>query len=315
MLLLALALLVVPCAGRPDALAQLPAAIPGSRRVVPPAGSDSQLDVASWNIEWFGAPRHGPRDELRQLANARDVVLGTDADVWGLAEIVNRTAWQRLLAAMPGYAGVLADDAMVRGGRRSYSPGEQKPAILYKPEIATLLGARVILSHADAAFAGRPPLEARFRVAMNGATDELIVIVVHMKAFADARSRLRREAAGTELKAYLDGIYPTQKVLIIGDWNDDVDASIVPRQATPYAAFTADSARYRFVTRTLSAARVSSIARYKDLVDHHLATDEMAALEIPGSVKVYRVDAWIPQYRTSTSDHFPVLSHYRWQPR
>ena len=314
-LLLAVVLLAGPCALPPVAFAQRPAAISGSRPRVPPAGSDSQLDVASWNVEWFGAPRHGPRDEDRQLANVRDVVVGTDADLWGMAEIVDRAAWQRLLAAMPAYAGVLADDAIVRDGRRWYAAGEQKPAIVYKPAIATLLGARVILSHADAAFAGRPPLEARFRIAMNGATDELTVIVVHMKAFADARSRLRRESAGRELKAYLDGIHPVQKVLVIGDWNDDVDVSIVPRQATPYAAFVADSSRYRFVTRTLSAARISSMTRYRDPVDHHLATDEMAALAIPGSAKVHRVDAWISRYRATTSDHFPVLSHYRWRPR
>lgn len=313
-LLVALLLPGASCASPPHAFAQLPA--PASARpVIPPAGSDSQLDVASWNVEWFGAPRHGPRDGPRQLAHVRDVIVGTDADLWGMGEIVDRAAWQRLLAAMPAYAGVLADDAIVRDGRRWYSAGEQKPALIYKPEIATLLGARIILSHADAAFAGRPPLEARFRISLNGVTDEVTVIVVHMKAFADARSRLQRQAAGRELKAYLDGVHPTQKVLVIGDWNDDVDVSIVPRHATPYAAFTADSARYRFVTRTLSAARVSSIARYRDLVDHHLATDEMAALEISGSARVYRVDRWIPHYRATTSDHFPVLSHYRWQAR
>lgn len=280
---------------------------------VPARGTASRLEIASWNIEWFGATGNGPTDETLQRARVRDVVRGTDADIWGVAEIVDQGAWNALVAGLPGYAGFLANDSRVTGGTASYGAGEQKVGILFKADVATVTSARIILAHADSEFAGRPPLEVRLRVTTGGVTEDVVVVVVHMKAFADEASRLRRQAAGLELKAYLDETLPTAKVAVIGDWNDDVDVSIVAGQPTPYASFVADAARYRFVTSGLSARGLSSTTGYRDLIDHHLATDELAALEVPGSAEVYRVDAFIPGYAQTTSDHFPVISQYEFR--
>lgn len=278
---------------------------------IPSRGTATRLEIASWNVEWFGASGNGPTDERLQLARVRDVVRGTDADIWGMAEIVDEGAWNLLVAGLPGYAGFLASDARVAGGSASYSRGEQKVGILFKADVATVTGARIILANADSEFAGRPPLEVRLRVTSGGVTEDIVVVVLHMKAFADESSRLRRQAAAEELKAYLDAVRPVDKVAVIGDWNDDVDVSIVPGQTTPYATFVSDASRYRFVTGSLSERGISSTTGYRDLIDHHLATNELAALEVPGSAEVYRVDAYIPDFARTTSDHFPVISHYR----
>ena len=90
---------------------------------------------------------------------------------------------------------------------------------------------------------------------------------------------------------------------------DDVDASIVRGLPTPYASLVRDP-DYRFVTALLSARRVSSTVGHAELVDHHLASDEMAALEVPGSAEVYRLERYVPDFARTTSDHYPVLSHY-----
>lgn len=279
--------------------------------VVPPRGVATGLEIASWNVEWFGAPKNGPADEALQSARVRDVIRGTDADIWGMAEIVDEGAWHALIAELPGYSGFLANDARVTGGSRSYGAREQKVGILYKADVATVTGARVILAHADTYFAGRPPLEVRMRVTSGRVTEDIVIVILHMKAFADEASRLRRQSAARELKTYLDQVRPNDLVAVVGDWNDDVDVSIVPGQPTPFAAFVADPRQYRFVTGGLSARRISSTTGYRDLVDHHLATNELGALEVTGSAEVYRVDAFIPEYGRTTSDHFPVISHYR----
>ena len=64
--------------------------------VIPGKGTTSTLDVASWNIEWFGDTNNGPGNETLQLQNARDVISGTDFDVWGVAEIVSNSQWNSL---------------------------------------------------------------------------------------------------------------------------------------------------------------------------------------------------------------------------
>ncbi|MBA3670950.1 MAG: endonuclease/exonuclease/phosphatase family protein [Gemmatimonadaceae bacterium] len=278
--------------------------------VVPPEGTATSLDVANWNIEWFGDAANGPTNETLQQSNVKDVIAGTDADIWGLEEVVSATAWATLKAGLPGYAGILSNDANVVNGSAYYSSTEQKVALLYKTSIATLQSAKIILTANDYDFAGRPPMEVKLSVVLNGTTEDLVVIVLHMKAFNDDVSWQRRQNAGIALKSYLDTTYPTQKVMVIGDWNDDVDTSITPGKPTPYANFVSDTARYRFPTKALTDAGISSSVNYPDMIDHQLETNEQLADYIAGSVKVIRADQYIASYGTTTTDHYPVLSRY-----
>jgi hypothetical protein len=82
---------------------------------IPARGDAATLDIASWNLEWFGDPANGPADEALQLQNARDVIAGTDFDLWGLVEVVDAARWASL-ESLPGYAGILANDPTVIDG-------------------------------------------------------------------------------------------------------------------------------------------------------------------------------------------------------
>jgi endonuclease/exonuclease/phosphatase family metal-dependent hydrolase len=285
----------------PDAPAQV---------VIPAKGSATTLDVAGWNIEWFGSTGSGPTNETLQASNAKDIILGTDFDIWGVAEIADQTAWNNLESQLTGYTGFLASESVVTSGSTYYSAGEQRVGILYKSSLATLLGAKIILTANDADFAGRPPLEVKLRVTLNGATEDIVVIVLHMKAFDDVPSWQKRQNASNALKSYLDTNYPTQKVLVVGDWNDDVDTSITSGQATPYQNFVSDAVDYAFPTLALSLAGVSSTTSFTDMIDHHLNTNELNATLVAGSAEVYRVDSYISSYDATTSDHYPVLTRY-----
>lgn len=275
---------------------------------VPARGTAATLDFVSWNVEWFGDTGNGPSDEHQQLVNVAEVIAGTDADIWGLQEVVSRVYFDSLLMKLPGYAGLLATAPAVTGGSTYYNANEQKVALLYKTADASLIGARVILTQNDADFAGRPPLEAKLR--LTGTADTAVVIVLHMKAFADVESQERRARASGALKTYLDATYPTQRVWVIGDWNDDLDTSITAGRPSPFRNFLDDPARYSFPTKALTEARISSTVRYADPVDHHLVTNEAAARFVTGSATAYRIDAYIPRYSDTTSDHYPVLTRY-----
>ncbi|HVG44858.1 MAG TPA: endonuclease/exonuclease/phosphatase family protein, partial [Longimicrobium sp.] len=287
-------------------------AVPGgpSLVVVPAQGTAATLDVGSWNIEWFGDGANGPSNDALQLSNVKDVIAGADLDVWGVEEVVDGVEWSSLKSQLTGYTGILSNDASVTSGSTYYGATEQKVGLLFKTSLATVLSSKIILTANDADFAGRPPLEVKLRITLNGSTEDVVFIVLHMKAFNDVPSWQKRQNASTALKNYIDTTWPTQKVVVLGDWNDDVDTSITAGQASPYANFVSDAADYTFPTGALSAAGVASTVSFSDMIDHHLDTNELYATYVAGSAQVFRADTYIASYGTTTSDHYPVVTRY-----
>lgn len=276
---------------------------------IPAQGRASTLDLATWNLLHFGSAGLGPRDETLQLARIRDVILGTDADVWGVQEVARADAFASLLSHLPGYAGLLANDTSVVGGTDSYGSGEIKVGLIFKSSTVEVTGARIILSELDHEFAGRPPLEVRVRLSHGGVQHVAVVIVLHAKANSQVASWERRTAAAAGLKNYLDSALADDIVLVPGDWNDDVDESITSGHDTPYRAFV-DAPDWIFPTAALTSAGATSILGYDDVIDHILASDEIMAWYEPGSALVHRVDQHIPDYEDTTSDHLPVLVRF-----
>ncbi|RYZ42090.1 MAG: endonuclease [Myxococcaceae bacterium] len=278
--------------------------------------------VGHWNLEWFGAPNQGPprstsdgglTDDL-QVAGAREVLGSVSAHVWGLVEMVDTVDFDTLKAGLPGYTGFLANNpTYVLSGTSLYSAGEQKPGILYDSSL-TYRSAQIILTAQAADFGGRPPLRVDFTTRIHGEDAPLVVIVVHMKAFEDMTSYGQRLRSSAALKNYLDVWLPEARVLVIGDWNDDLDHSISTENGTalptPFANFLDDPTHYTFITQTLTLSNTRTTVEYDDVIDHTLATDEMTVEAVPGAVQVLRPDMTLPDYAGAVSDHFPVLSRY-----
>ena len=303
--LFALAACEAPTAARPRAVPGGPSLV-----VVPAQGTAATLDVGSWNIEWFGDGANGPSNDALQLSNVKDVIAGADLDVWGVEEVVDGVEWSSLKSQLTGYTGILSNDASVTSGSTYYGATEQKVGLLFKTSLATVLSSKIILTANDADFAGRPPLEVKLRITLNGSTEDVVFIVLHMKAFNDVTSWQKRQNASTALKSYIDTNYPTQKVVVLGDWNDDVDTSITAGQASPYANFVSDAADYAFPTKALSDSGVASTVSFSDMIDHHLNTNELYATFVAGSAQVFRADTYVASYGTTTSDHYPVITRY-----
>ena len=278
---------------------------------IPARGTPATLDVATWNLLHFGAPNQGPRDEVLQLARVRDVIRGTDADLWGLQEVSSATAFASLVSQLPGYAGLLANDSSVTDGPDFYTGSEQKVALIYKTAIVEVTGARVVLTDFDYEFAGRPPLQVQVRLTLAGTAVDAVVMVLHAKATAEVASWERRAAGAVALKDYIDATWPDDLVLIPGDWNDDVDESITSGRDTPYRPLVDAAPVWVFPTAELSAAGVNSILGFSEVIDHILASDEAMTWYEPASALVYRVDDHIPEYEDTTSDHLPVLVRFR----
>ncbi len=280
--------------------------------IVPALGTAATFDVVTWNIKHFGEPDEGPTDDQRQLRRVRDVILGIDADLWGVQEIADGAGFAALLAELPDYDGLLATDPLVGDGAAYYQDFdlERKVGLVYKRDMVEVLDARIVLTDLEFEFAGRPPLEARVRVTSQGVTRDVIVVVLHTKSDDQVTSWERRAAAGAGLKAHLDTAWPDEPVLVLGDWNDDVGTSITPGRDSPYRPFVDDATSWIFVSAPLTAAGQTSIIGYPNVIDHILASDEAVAWYEPESVLVYRVDEFIPDYASTTSDHLPVVARF-----
>ena len=99
---------------------------------IPAQGTASTLDVVTWNLLYFGSPGAGPTDEKLQMARIRDVIKGTDADLWSVQEVTSNETFDELLSHLPGYAGLLSNGSNVTHGSDYYTGGEQKVGIIYK---------------------------------------------------------------------------------------------------------------------------------------------------------------------------------------
>ena len=278
------------------------------------AGTALTFNVANWNIEWFGDPNYGPTDDTLQLNNVHAVIADAGMDFWGLQELVDGTEFTALKQKLPGYDGFMANDSRVTYGANYYSVGEQKVGVLFRSDVVSVQKAELILTAYGTEFAGRPPLRVDLRITRNGSSVDVVAIVLHMKAFADSTSYQHRKDAAVLLKRYLDTQLPAARVLVLGDWNDDVDVSITRDSTsssylpTPYQNFLDDSASYTFVTRPLSLAGQRSTVSHSQFIDHQLASNELMASYESNSTRILTPSIY--QYGSNTSDHYPVLSRF-----
>jgi endonuclease/exonuclease/phosphatase family metal-dependent hydrolase len=270
---------------------------------IPPFGQPDTLDVATWNMEWFGSSNEGPGDEERQLAGARALVAGLDLDLWAVEEVVSADQFDDLLAGLP-YAGLLANHPSVEGNS-SYSAGEQKVGIIYRPDLLELVEARTILREHNWDFAGRPPLEVTLRDA-GGSTFH--VIVFHAKAARAFTDWERRRDGSLALAEYLAGERAGDDVILIGDYNDDLDESTRgPSTPSPYANLAAS---WFFATWAIAVADEPTTQFSDQPIDHALAAGALADAYVDGSAEVFRADDYIDDFGWTVSDHFPVMMRF-----
>src|SRR5690606_3956608 len=110
-----------------------------------------QLEVATWNLEWFGSTEFGPDDEERQLQNVARVIAGAQFDLWALQEIDDVHAFDALVARLgPAYNGFVGTSST------NFLLG-----FIYRRAVMRPLRASDAWMYAQrSVFAGRPPLLA-----------------------------------------------------------------------------------------------------------------------------------------------------------
>jgi len=283
------------------------------------------LEVVNWNVEWFGSPAagFGPDDKNLQYTNVQSVLGQLNADVFALLEVVDTLRLNTLVASMPGYAYRVADfgSAADNSSDPDYRLA-QKLAFVYRtsviknPQFTSFFRSTQGTSYSNWS-SGRFPFVMQADVLLNGVTKPVTFVAIHAKANTDpvVTSYNRRKAGADELKAKLDTDYAGQNVVILGDFNDDLDVTITAGIAPPitsYSAFTADAVNYPSPTlQELSLTGQKSTVGYNDVIDHVVTTNELYDYYIKGTTEIQTgVASTIANYGSTTSDHYPVLTRY-----
>lgn len=287
------------------------------------------LEVVNWNMEWFGDtdPTLGPINDDLQQQNAETVLKTVGADIYGLVEVVDEARLAAIVSHMPGYSYVICNYGShvnppdPTGGPLS---GAQKEAFVYKTSMFSNIKTRPLINNTNTSStsynnwsSGRYPFLFTADVTLNCVTKKVNFVLIHAKANTSptATSYARRQSAATELHDTLNTYFPNDNIIILGDFNDDLDQSITAGfTTTSYSAFTADPANFFSPTLALSLAGKKSTVSYNDIIDHVVLSNEMQPFYMPATANILTdVASLIPNYGKTTTDHYPVFTRYQFK--
>lgn len=286
--------------------------LPAVAQEVTAVGTGATFDVATWNVEWFGAA-NGPSDDDRQLDHVEAVIEGAGVDLWALQEVADVDAFERLLDSLgTAFDGFYRDNAS-----RNVT---QRLAFVYDPEVVQVRRVEQILTpQYDHAFAFRPPLKVDLDVVLPDTIVALTVITLHMKAGGDGQDYERRREAAVRLKNRIDVFYPNARLVVLGDFNDELGRSIAGGRTSPYDVFLEDTDAYRFLTQPLDEHNTptwcgnSASCTSGSTLDHILITDELFSA-VETADRYVELTQEVEDYVFTTSDHLPVYARFSFEP-
>lgn len=284
---------------------------------------DLSLDVVTWNIAWFGGTNGPPDDELQQEL-ARIVMDSLGADLYLLQEIVDSVRLGNLTRSLQNgpYDYRIA---LYASGTSTATNGTwrsaQKMAYIYKRNLFSNITTRPFTSTSTFTenrfnwASGRYPFLMEADVRIDGITKRVVFINVHAKAEQGVTSDYFRRLGGASLMYdSLNAVYPTQHILVMGDYNDDLDetiSTVAGTTLTPYHRFMEDPLRYEPISYWNTLRGENSFIGFPNVIDHAIVSNEMQLDYVPFSCIIRREAVnWVPNYRNNLTEHLPVISRF-----
>lgn len=290
------------------------------------------LDVVTWNIEWFGSTSNGPSNVNLQLENVKKVIEDLDADIYAFQEIASLSRFNQLVDALPGYGGVVSPAASAGG---DFAEEAQKLTYLFKLETIDTLQTKVLLTGVTPDLlvdypstpnrfwaSGRLPFLMEIQTKKNGVRKTINMINVHTRSngggesAANPRYAMRRYDVNV-LKDTLDAQFANVPLIILGDFNDDLDETVADFNAptvgtteTSFINFINDPENYTPITISLSNAGLRTFPSFENVIDHIMISNEMNESWLVNSERIYYPYDLIPNYDNTTSDHLPVKARF-----
>ncbi len=322
-------------------LPRIGADVPCAETFVPPGDTlgipkDDTFDIVAWNIEWFGnennaPPAGNPMSDAIQRDSVLAVLAELDADVYTVEEIADDALFEEMVGLLPGYDFVLSDAVSYPAG----DPPFQKVGFIYKTETVNPIRTRALLKTIhpsynggdDSALVGYPSETNRFYasgrlpflmtadVTINGVTEQLDIIALHARANSSNQPQNRYDMRKFDvevLKDSLDAQFADRNVILLGDYNDDVDETVadVSTTVSSFESYVADADNYTVITEVLSEQGFRSFVSRENMIDHITFTNELSAEYINNSVSVH-YEFYDSDYARTASDHFPVSARFK----
>ncbi len=245
---------------------------------------ESSFDILTWNMEEF------PKRGINTIENTAAIISALDADLIAIQEITGINDFNNLVANLEGWSGFV------------HQSNGLNLAYIYKEDEVNLTGDPQPLFQDESYPFPRPPL---FASATHNSGLSLFLINIHLKCCDGKENENRRRLAAMLLKEYIDDKLPHEKVIVLGDFNDEISISATPGDV--FYAFIADSLNYRFADLEIaSGTQVNwSYPGWPSHIDHILITDELFALGMTTTTLAF--DICDEDYFSYISDHRPLM--------
>ena len=259
-------------------------------------GTDSTLDIVSWNIEWF------PKNGQTTINNVKNIVLAIDAEIIAVQEVDSKSSFQSLINELEGYSGY-------------YLNGEyQSLAYLYKTAEIQIESNYEIYTNDWREFP-RSPLVMEFIYK----SQKYIVINNHLKCCGDGSldpydswdEESRRLDACNMINTYLREYLNDEKVIILGDLNDELTDRM---QDNVFATFINNGDQYQIADMEIAEGSSSgwSYPNWPSHLDHIIISNELfsAFNHSSSACETIKPDEHFYggyyEYDEKVSDHRPV---------
>lgn len=268
-------------------------------------GDDRSLDIATWNIEWF------PKNDETTVNYVIEIINSLDFDVLGIQELDDTTMFNNMLESLNSFSSFYES---------SWFAGL---AYIYRNDVVEINDIYEIYTSAPYwnVFPRSPMV-----MDLNFAGERYFIINNHLKCCGDglldynddSDEENRRYSAMNLIKAFIDENLSSEKIMVIGDFNDDISES---HPNNVFQEILNDSNNYRFVDLPIAQGNSSewSFPNWPSHLDHILVTNEIFDNINDLYVKTIKIDEYLEggwnEYDQNISDHRPVaikitLLHY-----
>lgn len=261
-------------------------------------GTDSTLEIITWNIEWF------PKNGSTTVDSVRQIIEALDADIIACQEIGDTIVWKQMVASMPDYETFF---------QTNYYAGL---AYLYKPSAVQILDYYEIY-YTSPYWNNFPRAPKVLEVRVQN--HDFIIINNHLKCCGDGTlsygvsndEENRRYEAMNLLKTYIDTNFPTKNVLVVGDLNDELTDD---ESHNVFQTVMGDIFNYKFIDLAIAEGFpfAWSYPSWPSHLDHIMITNELFD-EFESSsavVETIRIEDFLQggfsYYDSNISDHRPV---------